>query len=50
MQGRISSSDNERLTAPFSMDELHNAVFSIHPDKAPGWYRFTEIFFTNTGM
>lgn len=36
---------NEYLCAPFSEDEVHKAVFDMHPSKAPGPDGFTALFY-----
>ncbi|XP_059068365.1 uncharacterized protein LOC131858903 [Cryptomeria japonica] len=41
----VSQEDNKMLMAPFSLAELKEIVFSIHPEKAPGPDGFTALFF-----
>ncbi|XP_059073453.1 uncharacterized protein LOC131874206 [Cryptomeria japonica] len=41
----VSPEDNRLLMAPFSLAELKEIVFSMHPKKAPGPDGFTALFF-----
>ncbi|XP_059073619.1 uncharacterized protein LOC131874319 [Cryptomeria japonica] len=41
----VSQEDNKMLMAPFSLAELKEIVFSMHPEKAPGPDGFTVLFF-----
>lgn len=40
----ISAEDNAFLTAPFSLDEIKDAVWSCDGDKSPGPYGFNLLF------
>ena len=42
---KLSSKHNEVLMSPISSDEVHLAVFSMHPDKAPSLDGFNPAFF-----
>jgi hypothetical protein len=42
---RITSEDNERLVAPITREELKEALFQMHPDKAPGPDGFNPAFY-----
>jgi hypothetical protein len=33
---RITQEDNDRLVLPITKEELREALFQMHPDKAPG--------------
>lgn len=41
----ISDEDNKLLCCPFTIEEIKKVVFDLHPNKAPGPYRFTMDFF-----
>jgi hypothetical protein len=41
----VTEDDNRTLNRPISMREIKQAVFSMHPDKAPGPDGFTPRFF-----
>ena len=41
----ITEEDNVMLTAPFTAMEIKDAVFSMHPDKAPGPDGMNSAFF-----
>lgn len=41
----VSQEDNKMLMAPFSLAELKEIVFSMHPEKASGPDGFTVLFF-----
>ncbi|XP_059071121.1 uncharacterized protein LOC131863720 [Cryptomeria japonica] len=41
----VSQEDNRMLMAPFSLAELKEIVFSMHPEKASGPDGFTALFF-----
>ncbi|XP_010468536.1 PREDICTED: uncharacterized protein LOC104748626 [Camelina sativa] len=41
----ITDADNTRLTAPATEAEVRQALFMMHPDKAPGPDRMTSLFF-----
>lgn len=45
IQPRISPETNEKLIRPPSAEEIKTAIFSIHPDKAPGPDGFSASFF-----
>lgn len=42
---RISEATNRRLTSIPTATKIRNALFSIHPDKAPGADGFSACFF-----
>ncbi|WJX44074.1 hypothetical protein P8452_31099 [Trifolium repens] len=42
---RITQDDNDRLAAPISKEELKEALFQMHPDKAPGPDGFNPAFY-----
>jgi hypothetical protein len=42
---KVSSSSNSFLTAPFTMEEIHKAIFSMGADKAPGPDGFSMFFY-----
>ncbi|MCI38529.1 CNGC5-like protein, partial [Trifolium medium] len=37
--------DNERLVMPITREELKEALFQMHPDKAPGPDGFNPAFY-----
>lgn len=41
----VSTEDNNALTTPFTKDEFHVAMFSMHPDKCPGPDGFCPGFY-----
>lgn len=41
----VSQEDNKMLMAPFSLAELKEKVFSMHPEMAPGPDGFKALFF-----
>ena len=41
----MSVERNERLIAPFSLEELTIAIHQMHPDKSPGPDGFNAAFF-----
>jgi hypothetical protein len=45
IRNKISPDDNERLMAPITREELKDALFHMHPDKAPGPDGFNPTFF-----
>jgi hypothetical protein len=42
---KITEEDNERLVAPITKEELKEALFQMHPDKAPGPDGFNPAFY-----
>jgi hypothetical protein len=42
---RITQEDNDQLTMPITKEELRNALFQMHPDKAPGPDGFNPAFY-----
>jgi hypothetical protein len=42
---KITQDDNEKLLAPISKEELKEALFQMHPDKAPGPDGFNPTFY-----
>ena len=36
VEEKVTTDMNERLLAPFSHEEVENALFVIHPNKSPG--------------
>jgi hypothetical protein len=42
---KISQEDNDRLVAPITREELKEALFQMHPDKAPGPDGFNPAFY-----
>jgi hypothetical protein len=42
---RVTQEDNDRLVAPFTREELKEALFQMHPDKAPGPDGFNPTFY-----
>jgi hypothetical protein len=42
---KITQEDNEKLLAPISKEELKEALFYMHPDKAPGPDGFNPAFY-----
>jgi ribonuclease HI len=42
---KITQEDNDRLEAPITKDELKEALFQMHPDKAPGPDGFNPAFY-----
>lgn len=45
LEGKITETQNEMLTEIPSSEEIRKAMFSIHPDKAPGPDGFSACFF-----
>lgn len=41
----VDSNMNDILCAPFSNDEVHRAVFDLHPSKSPGPDGFNALFY-----
>lgn len=41
----MSDQDNEDFMKPFTMEEIRQVVFSMHPDKALGLDGYTTLFF-----
>ena len=46
----ITNDDNAKLCAPFSDEEIADALFQIGPLKAPGPDGFPARFFSATGV
>ncbi|MCH82559.1 RNA-directed DNA polymerase (Reverse transcriptase), partial [Trifolium medium] len=42
---KVTEEDNERLVAPITKEEVKNALFQMHPDKAPGPDGFNPAFY-----
>ncbi|PNX63309.1 CNGC5-like protein, partial [Trifolium pratense] len=42
---KITQEDNERLVMPITREELKEALFQMHPDKAPGPDGFNPAFY-----
>ncbi|MCI06308.1 endonuclease/exonuclease/phosphatase family protein, partial [Trifolium medium] len=42
---KVSEEDNERLVAPITKEEVKDALFQMHPDKAPGPDGFNPAFY-----
>ncbi|PNX97372.1 ribonuclease H, partial [Trifolium pratense] len=42
---KITQEDNDRLVAPITREELKDALFHMHPDKAPGPDGFNPAFY-----
>ncbi|KAK2438202.1 hypothetical protein QL285_023013 [Trifolium repens] len=42
---RITQEDNDRLVLPITKEELREALFQMHPDKAPGLDGFNPAFY-----
>jgi hypothetical protein len=42
---RITQDNNDRLVAPITREELKEALFQMHPDKAPGPDGFNPAFY-----
>jgi hypothetical protein len=42
---KITEEDNNRLLAPLSKAEIHEALLQMHPDKAPGPDGFNPAFY-----
>jgi hypothetical protein len=42
---KITPEDNEKLLAPISKEEIKEALFEMHPDKAPGPDGFNPAFY-----
>src|SRR3954466_2340792 len=47
---RIEENDNNKLIQPLTREEIHAALFSMHPDKSPGPDGFNPAFFQNFWM
>lgn len=45
----ISEECNARLTEPYTEDEVRQALFQMHPEKAPGMDGFSALFIINSG-
>lgn len=51
IQQSITQEQNEQLTTEHTLDEVREALFSIHPDRAPGPDGFSSCFFqSNWGV
>jgi hypothetical protein len=42
---KITDEDNEKLVAPITKEEVREALFQMHPDKAPGPDGFNSAFY-----
>ncbi|MCH96051.1 CNGC5-like protein, partial [Trifolium medium] len=42
---KVTQEDNDRLVAPITREELKEAMFQMHPDKAPGPDEFNPAFY-----
>jgi hypothetical protein len=42
---KITQEDNDKLVMPITRDELKEALFQMHPDKAPGPDEFNPTFY-----
>ncbi|PNY09255.1 ribonuclease H [Trifolium pratense] len=42
---KITQDDNDRLLAPLTKEEIHEALLQMHPDKAPGPDNFNPTFY-----
>jgi hypothetical protein len=42
---KVTQEDNDRLVAPITREELKEAIFQMHPDKAPGPDGFNPAFY-----
>ncbi|PNX96867.1 ribonuclease H, partial [Trifolium pratense] len=45
MVPKVTQEDNDRLLAPITREELHEALFQMDPDKAPGPDGFNPAFY-----
>jgi hypothetical protein len=45
VQPKVSTEDNECLTAPISKEEIHTALMQMHPNKSPGPDGFNPAFY-----
>lgn len=45
IQPLISTTDNEKLVAPVTKEELHEALIHMHPNKSPGTDDFNSAFY-----
>lgn len=45
IQKKVTDTHGEQLTAPFLPDEVKEATFSMHKDKAPGKDGFNPAFY-----
>lgn len=43
----VSATDNDLLTMPYTSDEISEAIFSMHPEKALGMDGFNPSFYQN---
>ena len=41
----ITQEMNDKLTKAVEADEIHDALFSMHPDKTPGQDEMSPLFF-----
>jgi hypothetical protein len=42
---KVTSAENETLTAPFTLEKIHHAVFQMDPNKAHGTDGFSMLFY-----
>ncbi|MCI28064.1 RNA-directed DNA polymerase (Reverse transcriptase), partial [Trifolium medium] len=42
---KVGQEENEKLVAPITKEEVKNALFQMHPDKAPGPDGFNPAFY-----
>jgi hypothetical protein len=47
---KINEEDNEKLVAPITKEEVREALFQMHPDKAPGPDGFNPAFYQHFGI
>ncbi|CAL9019304.1 unnamed protein product, partial [Prunus brigantina] len=50
MRGRVSDEMNQKLLADFIAEEIRQALFQMHPSKAPGPDGFFPLFYQSIGM
>jgi hypothetical protein len=42
---KVTPAEKETLTTPFTLEEIHHAVFQMDPNKAPGIDDFSMLFY-----
>jgi carbamoylphosphate synthase small subunit len=45
IEPKISQEENDKLVLPITKEELKDALFQMHPDKAPGPDGFNPAFY-----